>query len=51
LNLTETEVARLQQLEQEQRNRMRSYLTEQLAQIEPNPPPGFPHPAGNAATR
>jgi cell division septum initiation protein DivIVA len=30
----ETEVARLQQLEQDHRDRMRSYLTEQLAQIE-----------------
>jgi hypothetical protein len=31
------EVARLEQLEQEHRNRMRKYLTQQLAQIEPNP--------------
>jgi hypothetical protein len=29
----------LEQLEQEYRNRMRSYLTQQLAQIEPNPRP------------
>jgi len=31
----EAELARLQQLEQDHRNRMRSYLTQQLAQIEP----------------
>jgi len=30
----EAEVARLQQVEQDLRDRMRSYLTEQLAQIE-----------------
>jgi hypothetical protein len=29
----------LQQLEQDHRNRMRGYLTQQLAQIEPNPHP------------
>jgi hypothetical protein len=31
----EAEVARLEQVEQEHRERMRSYLTQQLAQIEP----------------
>jgi hypothetical protein len=31
----EAEVARLQQLEQDHRDRMRNYLTQQLAQIEP----------------
>ena len=35
----EAEVARLQQLGQDHRNRMRSYLTQQLAQIEPNAAP------------
>jgi cell division septum initiation protein DivIVA len=39
----EAEVARLQQLEQEYRNRMRSYLTQQLAQIESNPHPELRH--------
>jgi len=34
----EAEVARLEQLERDHRDRMRSYLTEQLAQIEPKPP-------------
>jgi len=35
----EAEVARLQQLGQDHRNRMRSYLTQQLAQIEPDAAP------------
>lgn len=34
----EAEVARLQQLEQDHRDRMRGYLTQQLAQIEPTSP-------------
>ncbi len=34
----EAEVARLEQLEQDLRDRMRSYLTQQLAQIEPTTP-------------
>jgi len=34
----EAEVARLEQLEQDHRDRMRSYLTQQLAQIEPTTP-------------
>lgn len=32
----EAEIARLRQLEEDHRNRMRTYLAEQLAQIEPN---------------
>ena len=35
----EAEVARLQQLDQDHRSRIRSYLTQQFAQIEPDPHP------------
>jgi hypothetical protein len=35
--LLEIAVARLQHLEHEHRKRMRSYLTQQLAEIEPRP--------------
>ena len=36
-NSLEAEVARLEQLEEEHRNRMRDYLTQQLAQLEATP--------------